>query len=1339
LTYSLSLSLSLSLVGLAICLGLQLPHTYGYYAIFDGHNGVNAAQYAQQHLHVHLVQNEHFRRGEIELALRDAIQQTDREYCAQDSKCGCTAVCAVVQDHKKVYVAWLGDSSALITRNGEPIILTKPHSAECEDERRRIEAAGGHCFQSDVWRVMGSLAVSRSIGDATFKPYVSGDADIVEFDLQGNEDFLVLGCDGLWDFLGPFDISSVVYEYLTVNAHRPVSEVVQDIAKILSDRAIDEGSQDNITAIVVFLRDLEAIVPRTLTNGKPLPNSFANNEMNGSNGFVSNGHHDKETNESYTNGNHVNGSEMRSSQTESSSVDIETAFVRNNDQEQSLAAEQTSLEELPSDEQPHSIIASESHSEDKQTEQESFDKESVYLDQFSNITEDEQFSHTDLTFAIENLHISPEEEEKPNQPLEVAESSEPVIATEIDFVEEIKNSDNFANQEQSKHEEVHEKEDEPRSSEEDKTEHNQEATHQHHEEANHHDEEEQFKRQEEGERGDEHEKEDKELDGEPKYHDEAVKIQEEDANSLKEADHTEKGDLLDVESKASESQTIECEYSLIPGESVAVFVDLAVEGESKPVANTSLDVPFENMSQASINSPFEQISDESNVTVSNVASKSSEDETSFEFVEKPTQKAEHTEEKEKIEAIVPESVDTEINQLADQVDLAAVEQQPLFAVQEHFAKEPIEAVEPAEEIQEVEQVEEAKEGENKENDLFDNKENTQPEIDFIAEPLVSQAEIDEAPVEHQNEELKESVEIVSHDDFEPKVEMNAAENEESAFVHVVSEQASNQSVTLIDELVTESNNSEQVEQTPIAAQAEDLIQTADHDHFATEPQQNDVLEANPLEESFVRFEDDQEKVLTESSQKVESVLLQPVESAPIHVEQSPEPSEVEQTAASEELQPSTAEQPKEVEDEMKAEATNLLDLTVAPYNISNMNVTMFDVGENTMIEKDDSLDALKIEATNDAPLVKSIEPETKEEPALVEPEPTKPEKSASAEKKSSAISSVASKATKAAAAAVGAKMITSKVSSMTVKSKPAASTVTSTATKTSATSKIGSRLTASKPTSLKLTTAAKTTGVAVNSTTTTTTVPATKSAVPRAPSRYANVTSKISTRPTTGTAAPTVSNPTSTAGLGSKITAPRAKPRPAPSSNNTTKVTAATSSANRSESMSRLIAERKAKRQQAPITATAISVKVPSASAARVAAARAAAASHKADAAKLAPATSTMNRKPLNSTSTSRTSAPKTNGTMATATKTNGTAATATKTPVARKSLDQKAKDKQPVTNGHSNPEPIASTVSVAPTLPTPSVKARDNKLTNSLKDEIEAALVLNNLPKEAPITEETF
>ena len=45
-----------------------------------------------------------------------------------------------------------------------------------------------------AWRVNGSLSVSRAIGDAEHKPYISGEPEVEEFILEGTVKLITLTC-----------------------------------------------------------------------------------------------------------------------------------------------------------------------------------------------------------------------------------------------------------------------------------------------------------------------------------------------------------------------------------------------------------------------------------------------------------------------------------------------------------------------------------------------------------------------------------------------------------------------------------------------------------------------------------------------------------------------------------------------------------------------------------------------------------------------------------------------------------------------------------------------------------------------------------------------------------------------------------------------------------------------------------------------------------------------------------------------------------------------------------------------------------------------------------------
>lgn len=56
------------------------------------------------------------------------------------------------------------------------------------------------------------------LGDPSYKPYVTGTPDVNEYPLDGNEDFIVLACDGLWDHVTEYVVSTTVYNLLFENA-----------------------------------------------------------------------------------------------------------------------------------------------------------------------------------------------------------------------------------------------------------------------------------------------------------------------------------------------------------------------------------------------------------------------------------------------------------------------------------------------------------------------------------------------------------------------------------------------------------------------------------------------------------------------------------------------------------------------------------------------------------------------------------------------------------------------------------------------------------------------------------------------------------------------------------------------------------------------------------------------------------------------------------------------------------------------------------------------------------------------------------------------------------------
>ena len=156
---------------------------------------------------------------------------------------GTTALAAVIQDGTSMTIAHVGDSRGVLCRDGEAVVVTHDHKPELEEERRRIEAAGGFVSYIGCWRAMGILAMSRAIGDIFLKPYVSAIPDVRVVQLGDRDEFVVLASDGVYDV---FDNDEVVT--IARGATDP-----QQAANVLTNSAFAAGSLDNLTAVVIAL------------------------------------------------------------------------------------------------------------------------------------------------------------------------------------------------------------------------------------------------------------------------------------------------------------------------------------------------------------------------------------------------------------------------------------------------------------------------------------------------------------------------------------------------------------------------------------------------------------------------------------------------------------------------------------------------------------------------------------------------------------------------------------------------------------------------------------------------------------------------------------------------------------------------------------------------------------------------------------------------------------------------------------------------------------------------------------------------------------------------------
>ena len=216
----------------------SLKHAF---AIFDGHSGIEASTFASETLLKNIDCTD-------EQGIVQAFQLTDCLFCDKSPIKGGTTVALTILDHTNLLTANIGDTKIVLVRENSFEILSYDHVASDISEQSRIEMAGGYVISvHNTLRVCGQLAITRSIGDARYKDYLIPIPYFRNTRLGIEDIAIVIASDGLFETLSPAQTAHVVRE----NQRLRHSE----IAELLSSEAIDGGSKDNVTVMVIKLKE----------------------------------------------------------------------------------------------------------------------------------------------------------------------------------------------------------------------------------------------------------------------------------------------------------------------------------------------------------------------------------------------------------------------------------------------------------------------------------------------------------------------------------------------------------------------------------------------------------------------------------------------------------------------------------------------------------------------------------------------------------------------------------------------------------------------------------------------------------------------------------------------------------------------------------------------------------------------------------------------------------------------------------------------------------------------------------------------------------------------------
>ena len=238
-----------------VCI-VSLPYDEdtSFFGVFDGHDGPETAQDCAKNLHACISkcykersdqEDEVLRRTE---AIHAGFLELDKQ---QMCKSGASAVVAILTQDK-IFFGHCGNCRAFLCRDGKVFFPTVDHRPDNEEERSRIEKAGGtveigeKVARVHLANVESSLISSRGLGDFEFKgnlelsateQVVSPEPEIKVIDRDHSSDqFLLLACKGVYHVMTNEEVCTYVHSQLSSEDN------LEDICGSLIDTCLDRVS-----------------------------------------------------------------------------------------------------------------------------------------------------------------------------------------------------------------------------------------------------------------------------------------------------------------------------------------------------------------------------------------------------------------------------------------------------------------------------------------------------------------------------------------------------------------------------------------------------------------------------------------------------------------------------------------------------------------------------------------------------------------------------------------------------------------------------------------------------------------------------------------------------------------------------------------------------------------------------------------------------------------------------------------------------------------------------------------------------------------------------------------
>lgn len=221
--------------------------------------------------------------GTLKDSFKTVNAQLQREGLPFNADTSGTTCTTIYLNYDKMYVAFCGDSRAILgreilpdspnsrneeskeapERNVEAVLLTRDHKPDIRGEYERLIINGAKVHitrqtgvSSRVYtpKGKGGLAMSRSIGDLLLKPYgVTAEPEVKTFQLTSQDRYVILASDGIWEFMNNIEVVDHIERSLS--AGHTIDDACEELINYSIDLWNGESEEycDDITLIVFKL------------------------------------------------------------------------------------------------------------------------------------------------------------------------------------------------------------------------------------------------------------------------------------------------------------------------------------------------------------------------------------------------------------------------------------------------------------------------------------------------------------------------------------------------------------------------------------------------------------------------------------------------------------------------------------------------------------------------------------------------------------------------------------------------------------------------------------------------------------------------------------------------------------------------------------------------------------------------------------------------------------------------------------------------------------------------------------------------------------------------------